>query len=139
MFPAADIPVLQLGLDTGRGGAGHYALARRLGPLREDGVLLLCSGNIVHNLHYFDPRATEGLPWALRFRDLVERLMRQGDHAALMRFHALPDARLAAPSPEHFLPLLYALANGRQGDAVTVFCDEVIGGIAMTSLLIDRA
>ncbi len=139
MFPDADIPVLQLSLDVGRDGASHYALARRLGPLRDEGVLLLCTGNIVHNLRYFDPRVTTGLPWALRFRDQVEMLMREGDYAALMRFDALPDARLAAPSPEHFLPLLYALANGREGDAVTVFCDDVVGGIAMTSLLIDRA
>lgn len=139
MFPGADIPVLQLSLDTGRDGAAHYALARRLGPLRDEGVLLLCTGNIVHNLRYFDPRVSAGLPWALRFRDLVEKLMREGDHTSLMRFDALPDAQLAVPSPEHFLPLLYALANGREGDAVTVFCDDVVGGIAMTSLLIDRA
>jgi 4,5-DOPA dioxygenase extradiol len=139
MFPDADIPVVQLGIDVRRDGAWHYALARRLAPLRDEGVLLLCTGNIVHNLRYFDPRVTEGLPWALRFRDLVNRLMREGDHTALMRFDALPDARLAVPSPEHFLPLLYALANGREGDAVTVFCDDVVGGISMTSLLIDRA
>lgn len=139
MFPGADIPVLQLGLDTRLDGAGHYALARRLGALRDDGVLLLCTGNIVHNLRYYDPRIETAPAWALRFRDQVEALMRQGDHAALMRFDQLPDARLAVPSPEHFLPLLYALANGRQGEAVTVFCDDVVGGIAMTSLLIDRA
>lgn len=139
MFPNADVPVLQLGLDTARDGAWHYALARRLAPLRDAGVLILGSGNIVHNLRLHDMRATAAHAWATRFRDTVEARMREGDHAALADWPSLPDARNAVPTPEHYLPLLYALANGRDGDKVTVFNDDVRGAIAMTSLLIDRA
>lgn len=137
MFPAADIPVLQLGIDTRRDGAWHYALAQRLAPLRDEGVLLLCSGNIVHNLRLHDMRATAAHAWALRFRDAVNALIRTGQHRALIDFPTLPDARNAVPTPEHFLPLLYALANGRRGEQVTVFNDEVRGAISMTSLLVD--
>ena len=137
MFPAADVPVLQLSLDPSRDGVWHYRIAQRLNRLRDDGVLLLCTGNIVHNLTRFDPQTNTTAAWALRFRDHVLTLVRSGDHAALMQFRSLPDADLAAPTPEHFLPLLYALANGRQGDKVTVFNDDVIANVAMTSLLID--
>jgi 4,5-DOPA dioxygenase extradiol len=139
MFPQADIPVLQLGMDTRRDGAWHYALAQRLNPLRDEGVLILCSGNIVHNLRLFDPRMSIAAPWALRFRDRVNGLIERGEHRALMQFGDLPDAQLAIPTPEHYLPLLYALANGRSGDKVTVFNDEVIASLSMTSLLIDKA
>lgn len=138
MFPAADIPVVQLGIDTRRDGAWHYAQARRLAPLRDEGVLILASGNIVHNLRLFDPRATAPA-WAPRFRDLVNRLIREGDHEALMRWPQLPDAQLAIPTPEHFLPLLYAIACGRSGEQVTVFSDDMTGTLSMTSLLIDAA
>lgn len=139
MFPQADVPVVQLGIDTRRDGAWHYALARRLGPLRDEGVLILASGNIVHNLGLFDPRATSATPWALRFRDRVDGLIGDGSHRALMDWPSLPDARLAIPTPEHYIPLLYALANGRAGERVTVFNDDVVGTLAMTSLLIDAA
>ena len=139
MFPEADIPVLQVGLDVTRDGAWHYAVARRLAPLRDEGVLILGSGNIVHNLRLHDMRATAAHAWATRFRDTVEARIREGDHDALMQWDTLPDARNAVPTPEHFLPLLYVLANGRVGEKVTVFNDEVRGAIAMTSLMIDAA
>lgn len=139
MFPKADVPVVQLGIDTRRDGAWHYALARRLNPLRDEGVLLLASGNIVHNLGLFDPRATTAPAWASRLRDHVNALIREGSHRALMDWPSLPDATLAVPSPEHFIPLLYALANGRPGEQVTVFNDDLVGSLSMTSLLIDAA
>ena len=137
MFPHADIPVLQLGMDTRREGAWHYALAQRLNALRDEGVLILCSGNIVHNLRLHDMRATAAHAWAVRFHDTVAGLIRDGRHRALIDFPGLPDARNAVPTPEHYLPLLYALANGRRGDQVTVFNDDVRGAISMTSLMID--
>jgi 4,5-DOPA dioxygenase extradiol len=136
MFPDADIPVLQLGIDTRRQGAWHYALARRLAPLRDEGVLILCSGNIVHNLRLFDFRATATPDWALRFRDTVTAHIREGRHAALADWPSLDDAALAVPTPEHYIPLLYALANGRDGDALAFFNDDVRSAIAMTSLII---
>jgi 4,5-DOPA dioxygenase extradiol len=139
MFPEADIPVVQLGIDIRRDGAWHYAVARNLGALRDEGVLILCSGNIVHNLRLFDPRAPTAAAWALRFRDLVNALLRDGDHRALMDWPSLSDAQQAIPTPEHYIPLLYALANGRAGDKVTVFNDDVTSTLSMTSLLIDVA
>lgn len=139
MFPDADIPVLQLGLDTRRGGAWHYALGRRLASLRDAGVLLLCSGNIVHNLRLFDFRASTGSDWALRFRDTVNARIADGDHAALADWTALPDAALAVPTREHYLPLLYALACIRAGDRIRIFNDDVVSSISMTSLLVEAA
>lgn len=136
MYPGAAVPVVQLGIDTRRPGAWHYALARRLAPLRDEGVLILASGNIVHNLRLFDFHADDAPAWALRFRDTVNRHVRDGRHAALADWPALDDAALAIPTPEHYLPLLYALAGARAGDAVEFFNDDVRSAISMTSLLI---
>lgn len=139
MFPQATIPVVQLGIDTRRNGHWHYAQAQRLNALRDEGVLILASGNIVHNLRLFDFRNNAPAAWALAFRDYVNQLTRDGAHPALMDWPSLADAQLAIPTPEHYIPLLYALANGRPGDAVTVFNDDVVGSLSMTSMLIDIA
>lgn len=136
MYPDADVPVVQLGIDSRRPGAWHYALAARLAPLRDEGVLILASGNIVHNLRLFDFHATDAPQWALRFRDTANGHIRDGRHAALADWLSLDDAALAIPTPEHYIPLLYALANGRDGDALELFSDDVRSAISMTSLLI---
>ena len=136
MYPDADIPVVQLGIDVRRQGAWHYALARRLAPLRDEGVLILASGDIVHNLRLFDFHAADAPEWALRFRDTVNAHIREGRHAALADWPSLDDAALAIPTPEHYIPLLYALANGREGDALEFFNDDVRSSISMTSLII---
>lgn len=140
MYPEADIPVVQLGIDSRRPGAWHVALAQRLAPLREEGVLVVASGDIVHNLRLFDFRAAAPLPWALRFRDRVNALIRDGNLSALADWPALgDDAALSIPTPEHYLPLLYALALARDGDALEFFNDDVIGSLSMTSLIIGTA
>lgn len=140
MYPEADIPVVQLGIDSRRPGAWHVALAQRLAPLREEGVLVVASGDIVHNLRLFDFRAAAPLPWALRFRDRVNALIRDGNLSALADWPALgDDAALSVPTPEHYLPLLYALALARDGDALEFFNDDVIGSLSMTSLIIGTA
>jgi 4,5-DOPA dioxygenase extradiol len=136
MYPDADIPVVQLGIDTRRQGAWHYALARRLAPLRDEGVLILASGDIVHNLRLFDYHATTAPEWAVRFRDTVNDHIRERRHAALADWPSLDDAALAIPTPEHYIPLLYALANGRDGDGLAFFNDDVRSSLSMTSLLI---
>lgn len=139
MYPSADIPVLQLSLDTNRTGAEHYALAKHLAALRDDGVLLLASGNIIHNLALFRFHSNEQPSWALRFRDRVNRCIEQRDHAALCDYENLDaDAHLAIPTAEHYLPLLYALAMQRNDDHVELFDDQIISAISMTSLLIDH-
>ena len=140
MYPDADIPVVQLGLDSRRPGAWHVALAQRLAPLRDEGVLVVASGDIVHNLRLLDFRDASPLPWALRFRDRVNALIVDGNLAALADWPALgEDAALSIPTPEHYLPLLYALALARDGDALEFFNDDVIGSLSMTSLIIGTA
>ncbi len=137
MYPQADIPVLQLSLDTRQAGPWHYALAQRLAPLRDEGVLVVASGDIVHNLGLFRFHAQAAPDWALRFRDEVNRRIRAGDHAALADWQALgADAALAIPTPEHYLPLLYALALQRDDDDLVFFNDDVVSALSMTSLLI---
>ena len=138
MYPQADVPVVQLGIDTRRPGAWHIALARRLAPLRDEGVMLVASGDIVHNLRLFDWRDPAPLPWALRFRDRINALIQDGDLAALADWPALgEDARLSIPTPEHYIPLLYALALARDDDRLTFFNDDVTSSLSMTSLLIE--
>ena len=140
MYPEADIPIVQLGIDSRRPGAWHVALAQRLAPLRYENVLVVASGDIVHNLRLFDWRDPAPLPWALRFRDRVNALIREGDLAAIADWPSLgEDAARSIPTPEHYLPLLYALALTRSGDTLEFFNDDVIGSLSMTSLLIGHA
>jgi 4,5-DOPA dioxygenase extradiol len=139
MYSAADVPVLQLSLDTHQPGTWHYAFAQRMAFLRNAGVLVLASGNIVHNLPLLGRYWNAAAPpdWALRFRDRVSELVARRDHAALCNWRDLDvDAALAVPTPEHYLPLLYALALQRDDDAVRVFNDDVFATLAMTSWVI---
>lgn len=145
MYPAADIPVAQLSLDVTLSPAEHYTLAKELAPLRQKGVLILGSGNIVHNLRRvvfkgYDFNEPFGLDWALEAQALFRQLIDQDRHAELADYPALGEAvRLAVPTPEHFLPLLYALAQKQNNEALTYFNDQAIAGsLTMTSLIIDR-
>jgi len=140
MYPDADVPVVQLGLDSRRPGSFHYSLARRLAPLRDEGVVVLGSGNVVHNLRRFDWGSTEPLDWALRFDQEVEARIRSRDHAALFDPHALsPDGRLAVPTPEHYLPLLYVLALQAPAEPASFFNKDVVSSISMTSVVVGAA
>lgn len=137
MYPAADIPVVQLGMDTGRPGTHHYALGRRLAPLRDEGVLVLASGNMVHNLALFSFADPKPFAWAERCDALLKRLIANGRHDELCGYAGLdPDMRLAVPTPEHYYPLLYALALRREGEPAEFFNEGVISSISMTSVLI---
>jgi 4,5-DOPA dioxygenase extradiol len=137
MYPQADIPVLQLSLDTTRPGAFHYALGRELAPLRDDGVLVMGSGNIVHNLRLFDFHATRPADWAARADAALRARIESGDHASLADWTSLgPDVALGIPTPEHYLPLLYALALRGDGEPVRVFNTDVISAISMTCVQI---
>lgn len=140
MYPQADVPVLQLSLDSSQPGAWHYALAQRLAFLRDEGVLVVGSGDIVHNLRLWRQYGDTPADWALRFRDRVNGLIAARDHASLCDWPSLgPDAALAIPTPEHYLPLLYALALQRDDDRVEIFNDDVFASLSMTSLLIAPA
>lgn len=137
LYPKADVPVVQLSLDRTRSGAEHLALARRLMPLRGEGVFVVATGNIVHNLAWYDPHRREPYDWAARFDAKVKALIMAGDLAGLSDPDGLgPDAELAIPSPEHYLPLLYVLALRRKGEALSFFNESVENAMAMTSVLV---
>jgi 4,5-DOPA dioxygenase extradiol len=148
MFPTADVPVVQLSLDATRTPQAHYALAQTLAPLRERGVLVLGSGNMVHNLRRVvmvgnslsDLNRPFGLDWALEANALFKTLIDDDRHQELADYASLgAAAQLAVPTPEHFLPLLYALALKRPDEVATYFNDQpVAGSLTMTSLIIDR-
>jgi len=141
MYPAADVPVLQLSLDTSQPGAFHYQLAKELAPLRDQGVLMVGSGDIVHNLGVMDFGRTDGYDWALRFNDEVKKRIEARDHRDLVNYESLgPEVRLAIPTPEHYLPLLYTLALQRDDDPVSFFNDKtVMGSVSMTCLTLGRS
>ena len=140
MYPNADVPVVQLGIDTSQPGEHHYRLAKSLAPLRDEGVLVLGSGNIVHNLALWDWRNPNPLDWAQRFDASVKRRIATREHIELTDWLRMgEDARLSIPTPEHYLPLLYALALQRDGDRVRFFNEDVVGAISMTSVVIESA
>ena len=139
LFPAADVPVVQLSLDATRPPSYHYALARRLAPLRTEGVLILASGNVVHNLRAMR-WGEEAAPyeWARRFNEAVRAAVVRGDHDALIDYLRLDaDAHLSVPTPEHYLPLLYVAAQQHPQEALTLPVDGIeYGSIGMLSVAV---
>ncbi len=137
MYPDADIPVVQLSLDRRRTPQQHYDLARKLAPLRDEGVLVVASGDIVHNLRAADFRRPEAPPWADRFNEVAKDLIVRGEHGPLIDYDQLgEDAAWSINSAEHYLPLLYALALQRPGEQPSFFNDQVFAAISMTSVKI---
>lgn len=138
MFPEADVPVLQLSLDTDRSPKEHFEFAGELGFLRERGVLVVGSGNMVHNLGLIDFREKGGDDWAIEANEIFKDLIASGKSDELVEYEKLGrEAMLAVPTAEHFLPLLYALALQRKDEKIEFFNDAVeLGSIAMTSLKI---
>ncbi|MEO8418303.1 MAG: 4,5-DOPA dioxygenase extradiol [Methylophilaceae bacterium] len=140
VFPKADIPVVQLSLDKTLPPQSHYNLAKRLAPLREEGVLIMGSGNIVHNLRTYawGKQDVETFDWAVRFEKLTRQFLLRGDDASLINYDRLgPDALLSVPTPEHYLPLLYVLALRRPDEQLSVPVAGSEGGsISMLSVRI---
>lgn len=131
MFPQADIPVVQLSMDENQPPEAHHDIGRRLMPLREEGVLVLGSGNLVHNLARYRWRDREAAPfdWAERFESRVRQGLFDGDHGPLVDYAQLgDDARLAVPTPDHYLPFLYALGLRREAEPVSFPLEGVDGG-----------
>lgn len=130
MFPQADVPVVQLGIDETLTPEEHWALAVQLPPLREEGVLILGSGDVVHNLHTYawGRHPVEPYEWALRFEQVIRTAIEEHDLEKVVGYEELPDAALAAPTPDHFLPLLYVLAQGRREEPVTYPVEGFDGG-----------
>ena len=140
VFPNADIPVVQLSIDENQPAEWHYELAKKLAPLRDEGVLVIGSGNMIHNLHTYawGDQSREPFDWALRFEETARGLIMSDDHGPLIDYGSLgKDALLSAPTPDHYLPLLYILALKRDGDEVTFPVGGFDGGsISMTTVQI---
>jgi len=142
VYPAADIPIVQLSIDETRPPAFHYEIGRRLAPLREEGVLIVGSGNLVHNLHAYawGRHMPDPYDWAVRFESEARGLMLAGDVTPLVDYESLGrDARLAIPTPDHYLPLLYVIGARQQGEAITFPVEGVDGGsISMLAVEVGR-
>lgn len=137
MYPEADIPVVQLSLSSLQPGAWHFDLAKSLAPLRDEGVLVVGSGNIVHNLRMFRFQDPAPYDWAQRFDEEVAERIADGHHEGLLGYETLgPDALLSIPTPEHYLPLLYVLGLREPDEPVSFFNEKVLGSISMRSVLI---
>ena len=142
MYPDADIPVLQLSIDYYKPAAYHYELAKQLLSLRKKGVLIIGSGNMVHNLRMVawdklnEPEY--GFDWALEMNDIFKNKISNGFHKELIQYEKLnKSATLAIPSPDHYYPLLYILALQTDNDKVEFFNDKAVGGsLTMTSVKI---
>jgi 4,5-DOPA dioxygenase extradiol len=131
MYPQADVPVVQLGIDETLTAEEHWALALQLRPLRDEGVLILGSGDVVHNLHTYawGRHAVEPYDWALRFENTIRTAIGAGDFETVVGYEELGrDGALAAPTPDHFLPLLYALAQARKEEPITYPVEGFDGG-----------
>jgi 4,5-DOPA dioxygenase extradiol len=138
-YPEAEVPVIQMSLDYYQDPQYHYDLAKELASLRQKGVLIVGSGNMVHNLRMIEwNKPDEGSDWALEANSKFKKLILAGDHHQLINYNSLgKEVNLAVPTPEHYLPLLYALALKTEKDEMSFFNDKsVMGSLSMTSVKI---
>lgn len=140
VYPHADIPVVQLSLDETQPASFHYEIGERLAPLRDEGVLIVGSGNLVHNLHSYawGRHNPEPYEWAVRFEQQAREMILAREHRPLVNYERLgKDALLSIPTPDHYLPLLYVIASRQSGEAVSFPVEGVDGGsISMLSVKI---
>jgi 4,5-DOPA dioxygenase extradiol len=144
LYPSADVPVIELSLDYSQPPQYHYELARELSSLRKKGVLIVGSGNMVHNLRMVDWRRLNDVDysydWASDASEKMKKFILSGDHKQLINYQSQgKEFKLAVPTPEHYLPLLYALALKEESEDVTLFNDKAVGGsLTMTSVKIHK-
>ena len=140
VFPRADVPVVQLGIDETLSAQEHFELASRLRPLRDEGVLVLGSGDVVHNLHTYawGHHPVQPYEWAVRFEFRIRELLDAHDFASIVAYEQMgPDAALAAPTPDHFLPLLYVIAQAEQDEPIAYPVEGFDGGsVSMLAVMI---
>ena len=140
VFPEADVPVIQLSIDDTQPAEFHYETAKRLSSLRDEGVLIMGSGNLVHNLHAYawGRQQVEPLDWAVRFEAQARELLLTGAHDPLIAYETLGrDATLSIPTPDHYLPLLYVIAQMREGEPISFPVEGFDGGsVSMLSVRI---
>ncbi len=137
MFPKADIPLVQLSVDLGASPEVHYQIGQSLQPLRKHGVLILGSGNVVHNLHRISWDMKDGYPWAKEFDRYIKEAILSGRHEDAIHYQrAGQPAEEAFYTPDHYYPLLYILGASSDSDRVTVFNEAcVMGSLSMTGYL----
>ena len=144
LYPEANVPIVELSIDYTQPTAYDYALAKELAALRSEGVMIIASGNIVHNLRKIDwPHLEDagfGYDWAVEFNEKIKKLILDGNHQQIIDIEKTDENyRSAVPSPDHFLPLLYILAIQTQDDKLSFFNDSLVGGsLSMTSLLLEQ-
>jgi 4,5-DOPA dioxygenase extradiol len=138
IYPNADVPTIQLSLDRTKSASQHYELAEELRFLRNEGVLVIGSGNIVHNLRLVNFGNKSGDDWAISANETLKKAVLSNDHESLINYQTLgKNVKLAVPTPEHYLPLLYILALKNNGETIEVFNDKVeLGSLSMTSFKI---
>ncbi len=134
MYPEADVPIVQVSLDARRGPQDHFAIAQALAPLRDDNVLLIGSGDIVHNLQSFFRNQGKATPWDQEFDDYIIDAVARRDHAAVLNYLTHPAIPAANADWEHFFPIFYTLAAQRADEAPEVFNRHFFPGISMTSI-----
>ena len=142
IYPEADVPVIEMSLDYSQGPQYHYELGKQLAALRNKGVLIIGSGNLVHNLRMVawdkmnEPEF--GFDWAIQANDKFKQLIQSENHKELINYTTLGrEVQLAVPTPDHYLPLLYALALKEKDETVSFFNDKpVMGSLTMTSVRI---
>ena len=139
VFPKADVPVIQLSIDRTQPGPFHYDLGKRLAPLRDEGVLILGSGNVVHNLGIMNWREQNvAFDWATRFNNVVKEHIANANHGPLIDFEGFgQDAALAINTKEHYLPFLYILGAQSLQERTNILSDGIFGGsISMLSVVV---
>jgi 4,5-DOPA dioxygenase extradiol len=143
LYPDADVPVLQLSIDESKDPRFHYDAGKRLSALRDSGILVIGSGNIVHNLHTYAWGRTSPAPydWAVRFETVARAAMQVANDETLIEYEALgQDALLSVPTPEHYLPLLYVLGTRRDTDRVSFPVEGMDGGsVSMLSVMLSSS
>lgn len=143
MYPEADIPVVQMSIDYTKPAEYHFDLAKRLAPLREKGILIIGSGNIVHNLRLVDfpniDKDNYGNDWAIEARSAINQLLLDENFNPLIDYDKQGKAlQLAIPTPDHYLPMISILGLKQKQEQIKLFNDKLVGGsLSMTSLLID--
>ena len=135
VYPNADVPVVQLSIDETRPASFHFEIGKKLATLREQAILIMGSGNLVHNLHTYGwgRQIPDPYDWAIRFETAARKMILTDDYESLINYEKLgPDARLSIPTPDHYFPLLYILGSRRDGEAVAFPVEGVDGGSIST-------
>ena len=131
VYPDADVPIVQLSIDETERATFHFELGRKLAALRKQDILIVGSGNLVHNLHAYawGRHMPDPYDWAVRFERTAREIMLAGDNESLINYERLgPDALLSVPTPDHYFPLLYVLGSRQEGEAVSFPVEGVDGG-----------